>query len=178
VPGFPYLQIARRLAEGDAAATTEEKGGALEDVVLRSFCKIRGVGLLRRDQTNVAGSAEIDLLLYNQAHPLGLPFLPNYLIFECKNWAAPVSSAAVDGFVSKVRSCRLELGILVAASGITGNPVDRTAANDIIRRAFDRENIKLLVITRAEIEAFRSTGDVIALIREKFGGLIMGLGAM
>ena len=72
----------------------------------------------------------------------------------------------------------MELGILVAASGITGDPVDRTAANDIIRRAFDRDNIKLLVVTRAEIEAFRSTRDVIVLIREKFGDLIMGLGAV
>ncbi len=176
--GFPHTEIARRLSDGDAAATTEGKGAALEDVVQCSFCKIRGIGFLRRDVTNNAGSAEIDILLFNQRHPLGLPFLPDYLIFECKNWAAPVDSATVDTFIGKIRSCRLELGILVAANGITGNPAERTAANDIIRRAFDRDNVKLLVITRQEIEAFRRTKDVVALVRDKFGCLIMGLASV
>ena len=174
---FSHLQIARRLIEGDAAATTEEKGAALEDVVIQSFCKVRGVGFLRRDQNNNAGSSEIDILLYNQRHALGLPFLSDYLMFECKNWAAPVDSATVDGFVAKVRAARLDLGVLVAANGITGDPQQRTAANDIIRRAFDRDNIKLLVVTRGEIEHFRSIADVIVLMRGKFGDLIMGLAA-
>jgi len=175
---FSHLQIARRLAEGDVAATTEEKGAALEDVVVHSFCKVRGIGFLRRDQTNNAGSSEIDILLYNQRLPVGLPFLPDYLIFECKNWASTVDSASVDTFVTKIRTSRLESGILVAANGITGDAGQRTAANDIIRRAFDRDNIKVLVVTRAEIEAFRSANDVVSLMREKFGGLIMGLAAI
>ena len=179
MPRFPYQHIARRLAEGDVATTTEEKkGAALEDVVIQSFCKVRGVGLLRRDQTNYAGSSEIDILLYTASHRLGLPFLPDFLIFECKNWAAPVDSATVDSFVGKIRSCRLELGILVAANGITGDPAQRTAANDIIRRAFDRDNIKVLVVTRAEIEALRAIVDVVTLMRDKFGALIMGLAAI
>jgi len=171
---FSHHAIAQRLAEGDAAATTEEKGAALEDVVINSFCKIPGIGFLRRDQTNNAGSSEIDILLFNQRHAVGLPFLSDYLIFECKNWAAPVGSATVASFVAKVRAARLELGILVAANGITGEAQQRTAANDIIRQTFDRDNIKILVVTRTEIEAFRSVAHVIALMREKFGALIMG----
>jgi hypothetical protein len=172
---FSHRAIAQRLAEGDTAATTEEKGAALEDVVISSFCKVRGVGFLRRDQTNNAGSSEIDILLFNQRHSVGLPFLADYLIFECKNWAAPVDSATVASFIAKVRAARLELGILVAANGITGDAQQRTAANDIIRQAFDRDNIKILVVTRAEIEGFRSIEDIVALMRDKFGALIMGL---
>jgi hypothetical protein len=174
---FSHLQIARRLAEGDVAPTTEEKGAALEDVVIQSFCKVRGISFLRRDQTNNAGSSEIDILLFNQKVPLGLPFLPDYLIFECKNWASPVDSASVDGFVGKIRTCHLDLGVVVAANGITGDAAQRTAANDIIRRAFDRDAIKVLVLTRAEIEAFRSVDDVVAVMRDKFGALIMGMAA-
>jgi hypothetical protein len=174
---FSHRAIAKRLAEGDAAATTEEKGAALEDVVQNSFCRVRGIGFLRRDQTNNAGSSEIDILLFNQRHPVGLPFLTDYLVFECKNWVSPVDSATVASFIAKVRAARLELGILVAANGITGNAEQRTAANDIIRQAFDRDNIKILVVTRAEIEGFRSIDDVIALMREKFGALIMGFAA-
>jgi len=175
---FSYRGIAQRLAEGDAAATTEEKGAALEDVVIGSFCKVRGLGFLRRDQTNNAGSSEIDILLFNQRHPVGVPFLTDYLIFECKNWAKPVDSGTVASFITKIRAARLELGILVAANGITGDGHQRTAANDIIRQAFDRDNIKVLVVTRAEIENFRSVADVIELMREKFGALIMGFSGM
>ena len=105
-------------------------------------------------------------------------FLSDYLIFECKNWAAPVDSATVASFIAKVRAARLELGVLVAANGITGDAQQRTAANDIIRQAFVRDNIKILVVTRAEIEGFRSVADVIALMREKFGALIMGFAEM
>src|SRR4051812_47326253 len=119
MPRFPHLEIAQRLLEGDAAPTTKEKGAALEDVVIQSFCRIRGISFLRRDQTNNAGSSEIDLLFFNHRHSLGLPFLPDYLIFECKNWGAPVNSATVDGFIAKVRASRLDFGILVAANGIT-----------------------------------------------------------
>jgi hypothetical protein len=175
---FSHRAIAKRLTEGDQAATTEEKGAALEDVVISSFCKVHGIGFMRRDQTNNAGSSEIDILLFNQRHPVGLPFLTDYLIFECKNWAAPVDSATVASFIAKVRAARLELGVLVAASGITGDAQQRTAANDIIRQAFDRDNIKILVVTRAEIEGFRSIDDVVALMREKFGALIMGFTAV
>jgi len=178
MPRFSQRHIARRLAEGDAAGTTEEKGAALEDVVLRSFCRLPGIGFLRRDQTNDAGSSEIDILLYNERHLAGLPFLPDYLIFECKNWAAPVDSVTVSDFVTKVRNSRLGLGILVAANGITGDQQQRTAANDVIRRAFDRDNIKLLVITRVEMEALRSTADIVTLVRNKFADLIMGLAAL
>lgn len=175
---FSRRYILQRLIEGDRAATTEEKGAALEDVVARSFCKVRGVGLLRRNQINRAGSSEIDILLYNQCDPLGLPFLPPYLLFECKNWIAPVDSATVESFVAKVRSMRLELGVLVAANGVTGDQVQITAANDAIRRAFDRENIKLLVITRSDLEGLRVVHDVVVLMREKFGSLIMGMASI
>jgi hypothetical protein len=178
MPRFPHAAIAKRLLEGDQARTTEEKGAALEDVVVQSFCRVTGVSLLFRDQTNHPHSAEIDILLSNQRHPQGLPFLSDYLMFECKNWGVAANSATVEGFVEKIRHSRLDTGILVAANGVTGDPGERTAANDIIRRAFDRDNIKLLVVTRAEIEALRSTRHVIELMRVKFGQRIMGLSGL
>jgi hypothetical protein len=175
--GLSYQDIARRLTEGDAASVAEEKGAALEDVVVWSFCEVPGVSLMERDRTNRAGSSEIDILLYNQGDRLGLPFLPPVLLFECKNWTARVDSSTVEAFLGKVRSCRLELGVLVAANGVTGDRNHLTAANDIIRRAFDRDNIKLLVVTRADLEAFRVVDDVVELMKKKFAALIFGLGS-
>src|SRR5687767_998398 len=111
---LPHRYIARRLAEGDKG-TAPEKGAALEDVVARTFCKVPGVGFIWRNKTNCAGSDEIDILLYNWRDRRGLPFLPEYLLFECKNWAKPVNSSTLVTFVEKTRVRRLEVGILVAA---------------------------------------------------------------
>jgi hypothetical protein len=47
--------------------------------------------------------------------------------------------------------------------GVTGDPQEQTAANDEIRAAFDRDGTKILVLTRAEIEAFRSNDDIVVL---------------
>ena len=112
---------------------------------------------------------ELDLFLFNNDRQSPLAFLPQYLIVECKNWAAAVNSATVRDFIAKLHSTHQEVGILVAANGITGDAQDQTAANDIIREAFDRGNIKLIVLTRAEIEAFRSQDDIVLLFEHKYG---------
>ena len=166
---FPHRKIANRLKQGDGAAVTEEIGAALEDVVDWTLCSLPGIRVLNRDFVNRANSAEIDLFLFNNPRLSPIEFMPQYLIVECKNWQAPVNSATVRDFIAKVRSTRLEVGILVAANGVTGDPQEQTAANDEIRAAFDRDGTKILVLTRAEIEAFRSTDDIVILFEEKFG---------
>jgi len=166
---FPHRKIAARLKEGDAAIIKEEIGAALEDVVGWTLCSLPGVRLLQRDFTNRANSMELDLFLFNNRGQSPLEFLPPYLIVECKNWAARVDSATVRDFIAKLHSTHQEVGILVAANGVTGDAEDQTAANDIIREAFDRDDIKLIVLTRAEIEAFRSQRDIVLLLEQKYG---------
>ncbi len=166
---FPHRKIAKRLKQGDEATITEEIGAALEDVVDWTLCSLPGIRVLHRDFVNRANSAELDLFLFNNPRLSPIEFLPQYLIVECKNWRAPVNSATVRDFIGKVRSTRLEVGLLVAANGVTGDLQEQTAANDEIRTAFDRDGTKILVLTRAEIEAFRSTDNIVVLFEEKFG---------
>lgn len=168
-----HVMIAARLSAGDAG-NTAVKGEALEAVVAETFCQLEGVGIIKKNVTDNAGSLEIDILLYNQRHPIGLPFLPNHLVIECKNWAAPVNSATVSVFTSKLRKFRVDFGILVAANGITGDVTERTAAYAHLRSVFDRDGLIVVVITRDELEAVRSTEDLGVLIREKYGESIMG----
>jgi predicted Mrr-cat superfamily restriction endonuclease len=118
---------------------------------------------------NRANSAEVDLFLFNNQHLSPIEFLPHFLIIECKNWRSPVNSATVRDFITKVRSARQEVGILVAANGVTGDAVDQTAANDDIRLAFDQDGIKILVLTRREIEQLRSSREIVLLLEEKYG---------
>jgi hypothetical protein len=164
-----HKKIAKRLRKGDVATIAEEIGSALEDVVSWTLCSLQGVRVLHRDFVNRANSTEIDLFLFNNPRLSPIEFLPQFLLVECKNWQHRVNSATVRDFILKVRSARLSVGILVAASGITGDAADQTAANDEIRLAFDQDGTKILVLTRNEIERFRSSQEIVRLFEEKYG---------
>jgi hypothetical protein len=166
--------IAAILAAADAG-TTAQKGNALEQVVADTLCLFDGVGLLFTNAVDVDISCEIDILLYNQRHPSGLPFLPDNILIECKNWGSPVNTATLRAFTSKLRQFKLDFGIVVASSGITGNQADRTSGHAHLRREFDQVGLKTLVITRNEFENLNSTEELGLMLRKKFGAFIMGL---
>ena len=168
-----HAAIAARLAAGDIG-NSAEKGDALEAVVAETFCLIDGVGLIKRNLVDNAGSLEIDILLYNQRQRGGLPFLPNHLFVECKNWQAPVNAATLTVFTGKLHKFRVDFGILVAANGITGDAIDRRAAHAHLQSVFDRDGLKVVVVTRQEIETLRNTDDLEELMRNKYGDCIMG----
>lgn len=173
MPDIDHAAIAARLAAGDAG-NTAEKGEALEAVVAETFCQLEGVGVIKRNVLDNAGSLEIDILLYNQRHPAGLPFLPNHLVIECKNWQAAVNSATLTVFTGKLHKFRVDFGILVAANGITGDAQDRTAAHAHLRSVYDRDGLIVIVISREELEGLRTTEDLGEIIRAKYGDSIMG----
>jgi hypothetical protein len=170
---FPHKKIAKRLADGDSANTTLEKGAALEDVVSWTFCVLPGLRVLKRDFKDAAGGSEIDFLLYNDPRLSPVPFLSEYPMIECKNWKVPVDSKTVRDFIGKIRMGRLKVGILVAANGVTGDATDQNAAKDIIRHAFDADGIKIIVIKRLEIEGFRSLEGFLEFIQQRYGDVIL-----
>lgn len=174
MPVIDHVVIATTLANGDAG-NSAQKGAALEIVVSDTFCQLEGVGLIRKNVIDNAGSLEIDILLYNQRHPAGLPFLSNHLVVECKNWAVPVNTATLTVFTGKLRKFRVDVGILVAANGITGDAHERTAAHEHLRHVYDRDGLAVIVIARTELEALRNTDDLGRLVREKYGDCIMGV---
>jgi len=137
------------------------------------LCRIPGVRFLVRDSRVAAGSEEIDLVFWNDRLPNGLAYLPNILVFECKNWTAPVDSAAVAFFANKVRVRRLECGFLIAANGITGDVEDLSAAHRHVDTAFIRDNTRLIVLDRAEIQELSSTGDLSRLIQTKIAQIVL-----
>lgn len=166
--------IAGILAAADSGSTAQ-KGNALEQVVGDTLCLLDGVGLLYTNAVDVDKSCEIDILLYNQRHPAGLPFLPDNILIECKNWGAPVNTATLRSFTSKLRQFKLDFGIVVASNGITGNQSDRTSGHAHLRREFDQVGLKTLVMTRLELEGLTSTDELGLMLRKKFGAFIMGL---
>jgi hypothetical protein len=173
MPLLSRKRIISAFRAGDLAATHHDRGRALEDLITYIICRIPGVHFMQRDVRVAAGSEEIDLVFWNDRSPNGLPYLPNILVFECKNWTVPVDSASVDFFANKVRTRRLECGFLIAANGITGDQVNATAAYQRIDMAFIQDNVRLLVIDRAEIEALRSTSDFSQLLKQKIAQIVL-----
>lgn len=174
---IPQQAIVDQLTEGDNG-NSAQKGEALENVVEQTMCLFDGVGLIHRNVEDLPGSLEIDLVLFNhQVNGSGLPFLPPLMIIECKNWEAPVNTATLRAFTSKVHGMRLKFGLLVAANGITGDEDDVTAAHAHLRDTFKQDGEIILVITRAELCGVDSTDELGALLREKYGKFIMGMAA-
>ena len=155
-------RIQQFLSIGDNAQTTAKKGRALEDLICYIFEKIPGITVTKRNTLNQFHSEEIDIAFWNKPNENGLYFLQNIILVECKNWSKPLGSAEVGWFDAKLRRRAQPFGILVAANGITGNALDKTAAHDVISAALAE-----VVITRQEIEKLISSLGLVELIQAK-----------
>ena len=151
---------------GNNGESNAEKGTAFEDLICYVFGKVSGISITQRDVLNVFSSEEIDIALWNEQKPNGLPFLPNILLVECKNWSQPVSSGEVSWFGRKLESRGKDYGILIANMGITGNAQDLSSAHSIISSHLEKKR-HIIVITREDIKSLDKTDDLILLIKEK-----------
>lgn len=163
---YSKKKINSYLTIGSSNANTAIKGKAFEDLVCYLFEKIPGVEITQRNEMNTFQTEEIDVAVWNDKKTNGLPFLPNIILIECKNWSNPVSSIEVNWFCSKVESRGREFGILIANNGITGNNEQLTAAHSIIARHLENKR-EIIVITKTEIQAINDTKDLIKLIKTK-----------
>jgi hypothetical protein len=150
----------------DNGGTVQIKGKAFEDLACYLFETIPGVSIALRNQMNAYNNEEIDVAIWNDKSRYGLNFLPNVVLIECKNWTNAVSSIEVNWFCQKLASRGLDFGILIANNGITGNADDLTAAHNTIAFHLAQKR-KVIVITRAEINALTNTNEMIHLIKEK-----------
>jgi hypothetical protein len=167
VPTLSQATIAKYWADGDAAATAQDKGRLLEELARYAFERIPGVKFYKSNVVNLAHSEEIDVAFFNSKVSRGLPFLEFLLLVECKNWSSPVGAQHVREFATKLKHRSCANGILIAANGITGNATDRTAAHDAVRMTLAVEKIRILVITRAEIESWTAASHIVELIKLK-----------
>lgn len=163
---YSSSKIEELFQRGDAAATVTEKGRALEDLVCYIFGKVPGTPITERNRMNVFGTEEIDVAFWNDRSERGFYFLPHVILVECKNWSRPVGSAEVAYFVKKLENKGLDFGVLVAVNGVTGSSSDNTRANFEVSMALAR-GIRLIVVTREEIERLAKTDELVRLFKAK-----------
>ena len=109
-------------ASGQNGATTSVRGQAMEDLVCYVFSCLPGIEIVQRNALNAFKTEEVDVALWNRGFPTGVPFLPNVILVECKNWRNAVGSQEVAYFATRLRNRGCEYGVLIAANGITGIP--------------------------------------------------------
>jgi hypothetical protein len=153
------------LQAADQAATADAKGDLLEQLTRYIFERLRGVSFEGKNILDGVRAHELDVVFWNGESHSEVLFLAPTIIVECKHTAAPVGSAAVGWFVRKLQDSGASHGVLVALTGITGD--DNTNAHHEVVTALIRDKIKILVITRPEIEALTSTKDLAGLLKRK-----------
>jgi hypothetical protein len=154
------------LREATAGSSTHARGKAYEALAVHLFEAIPGC-FAERDTINFFGTEQIDVAVGNSRVPDGLCLLPTVLIVECKDWARPVDSKTVGYFVNILANRGVEVGVLIAANGITGDPLELGRAHALGISAIAR-GIKVLLMTTAEIEKLCSAADLTELLNRRY----------
>lgn len=151
----------------DNPASHSAKGKALEELACYLLNGIPGVRITARNALNTFATEEIDVACRNENDPSGLGALCDFFLVECKGWTDPVNSEQVAWFLTKIRHRGVRFGILIAANGITGEPEHLTRANFLVSVELATFGIRMIIITRQEIEPLRSGEQLARLVIEK-----------
>jgi Restriction endonuclease len=163
---FDPAEIRRYLADARAAATPDAKGKLYEELVKHLFEAVPGC-LCESNITNVFRTEQIDVAVGNGKLPDGLWLLPHVILVECKHWDEPVDSGRVGYFMNILAGRGVELGILVAANGITGNRDELTNAHALGLHSSPR-GLKVIVITTEDIASLPTVPDFIELLHRRY----------
>lgn len=162
-------ELARIRKERDAAT----KGRRLETLVRRVFCQIPGLSLEDQDVISAYKTQEMDLYFFNAREREGLHFLDCPLIIECKGWTDAVDGQEIRRFATLLKDKGRCNGIIVALSGITGDPEMMSAGFYHVAAALLGGQL-VLVLTGDDLANARDTQGLIALLRRRMLDQVKG----
>ena len=163
--GIDAAIIHAHLIEVSSAPNTDAQGRAYEALVAYIFGEVPGCRV-ERDVMNEFRTEQVDVAVGNDRVPGGFPMLPSVMLAECKDWSRPVDSATMGYFINTLANRSVELGVLVAANGITGQE-DRMHAAALGYAAASR-GIKLIVLTTEDLGRLKSTADFIDMLSRRY----------
>jgi hypothetical protein len=171
MPPYDQARIRGYLRKADKARKKAVRGKAYEELARYLFECVPGVTVAHWNETNTFATEEIDIACCNGKDPAGLPSLPYHFLVECKGWRDPVHSEQVAWFLMKIEHRALDFGVLLAAKGITGVPEHLTAAHFLVSFALATKKIRMVIISRAEIETLRSGEELAGMLVGKVNRL-------
>jgi hypothetical protein len=169
----PWLVAARLELDraADTSLSVQERGAALEHATSLFFQAVSGCEILDRRGVDRWRSRELDLVIGNRRREDGLFYLPHVFPVECKNSDKPVPAGDVATFASKVRHSQCDLGVLVAASGVTGRRNGVGSAYQTAATEF-AQGVRLLLVTVAELATITTGAEFAWLLNGKLGRLV------
>lgn len=147
------------------ALTTKERGDALEELTCYLLDGISGLKYRRNDRDPFQ-SQEIDITVANAQMSTWMRTFPTAMLVECKNWDKRVGVTAVTDFIFKLMAKSVELGILVAANGVTGSKKQLTASYQRIAIAQSKGH-RILVVSLGELRTITTAGELETLLLDK-----------
>jgi hypothetical protein len=157
--------IKAMLLAASLAPHSQAKGKAYEDLAKYLFEKISGC-IVETDVTNIFGTEQIDLAVGNAGSPTGLYLFPRVFLIECKDWDKPVDSSTVGYFLNILFGRSVEVGVLIAANGITGDITNMTHAHALGMSASAR-GTKLVILTTDDIESLSTIESLVDLLHRR-----------
>ena len=164
---YSAAKIQEVLQASDNAATADEKGDKLEQLIRYVFDKVPGVTFYQKNILDQNRAHELDLAFWNLQNQSAICFLDPVIIVECKNTGKPLGGNGVGWFVRKLQDRGITYGILVSLSGITGQADERSNAHSEVLSALTRDGIKILLIDRQELLSLNDTEDLVELLKTK-----------
>ncbi|HEV3256490.1 MAG TPA: hypothetical protein VG013_06410 [Gemmataceae bacterium] len=167
MPAYDKARIKGFLNTLDTSTNQAVRGKAFEELACYLFSCVPGITITGRNEMNTFATEEIDVACRNEQDAAGLRLLNPFFLVECKGWKDPIHSEQVAWFLMKIEHRGLDFGVLIAANGITGVPEHLTAANFLVSFALATKKIRMVIITRAEIEALNSGEELAQKIIDK-----------
>jgi hypothetical protein len=159
VNGLDPVEVRHLLDEAEAGANAEERGKRYEAVLRYVFEAVPGT-LVASNLRNYFGGEQVDLAISNGG---GFPGLPGVFLVECKNYQEPVDSKAVGYFLFICLTRGLNLAVIAAANGLTGDPKESTYAQSLALTAVGFR-CRLVVITKDDLLSLTSVQDLIKML--------------
>lgn len=148
-----------------SALDTDAQGKAYEKLIVYLFESTPGC-LAEPDVISAFGSEQVDVAVGNLRFPDGPALLPDTFLVECKDWSKPVDSSTLGYFINTLANRSVEVGLMIAARGITGNPRDFSYAHSLLIQASARR-IRVLVITTEEIATLTCSSDFVEMLNRR-----------
>jgi hypothetical protein len=154
----------------DKNLSTTARGRAFEELFCYLLAGLPGV-FFQPDTINFFKSDEIDIAVANSPAISGLGCFPTLFLVEAKNWDNPVGSTNIGAFIDKLRDRHVELGILVVANRVTGDP-------ELLRAAYYKaasaqtSGRRVLLITMDDLVDLKTSDQFATLLVRRFLGLV------
>lgn len=153
----------------DRGLATTARGRAFEQLFAHLLDGIPSL-VMEIDTVHFAQGDEIDIAVAHTPAVSGLGCYPPLFLVEAKNWEGPVDSPSISVFLDKLRDRHVELGVLVAAHGVTGDPDSLNAAHYKAASA-QTSGIRLVLVTMDDILRLQMSEEFVRLLIKRVLGL-------